>query len=228
MNGLDKITARIAQDGQKEIDGVLEKARAEAAGIAAEYAAKGKAEAQKILERGRQSAKQREERLESAAQLEGRKAVLAAKQEMLDEAFERARQKLLELPEERYVSLLADLAVKASATGREKLIFSPSDRARVGKAVVLAANEKLAKNAVPDVPGKAPKGRAGAALKAAATAMGAIAKGTAMLTVAEETRPIDGGFILSSGSVEVNCTFDTLVRLQRSELSAQVAKVLFE
>jgi len=228
MNGLDKITARIAQDGQKEIDEVLEKARAEAAEITAQYEARGKAEAQKILERGRQSAKQREERLASVAQLDARKAMLAAKQEMLDEAFERAKKQLLELPQEQYVSLLADLAVKASTTGREKLIFSPADRAQIGKAVVLAANEKLARAAVPDAPGKAPKGRAGAVLKAAATAMGAMAKGTAMLTVAEETRPMDGGFILSSGSVEVNCTFDTLVRLQRSELSAQVAKVLFE
>lgn len=228
MNGLDKITARIAQDGQKEIDEALNKARAEAAEIAAQYEARGKAEAQKILDRGKQAARQREERLESVAQLEGRKTMLAAKQEMLDEAFQRAKKKLLALPQEKYVALLADLAVKASATGREKLIFSPTDRAQVGKAVVLAANEKLAKAAVPDKPGKAPRGRAGAALKAAATAMGAVAKGTAMLTVAEETRPMDGGFILSSGSVEVNCTFDTLVRLQRSELSAQVAKVLFE
>jgi len=228
MNGLDKITARIAQDGQKEIDEALEKARAEAAQIAAQYEAQGKAEAQKILDRGRQAAKQREERLASAAQMEGRKAVLAAKQEMLDEAFQRAKKKLLELPQEQYVSLLADLAVKASSTGREKLIFSPTDRAKVGKAVVLAANEKLAKKAAPDTPGKAPRGRAAAAKKAAAAAVSANAKGTAMLTVAEETRPMDGGFILVSGNVEVNCTFDTLVRLQRSELSAQVAKVLFE
>jgi V/A-type H+-transporting ATPase subunit E len=49
-----------------------------------------------------------------------------------------------------------------------------------------------------------------------------------MLTLAEETRPMDGGFILSSGQTEVNCTFDTLIRLQRSELAGQVAKVLFD
>ena len=47
------------------------------------------------------------------------------------------------------------------------------------------------------------------------------------LTLAEETRPICGGFILVNGSVEVNCTFDTLVRLQRTETAGAVAKQLF-
>ena len=47
------------------------------------------------------------------------------------------------------------------------------------------------------------------------------------LTVAEETRPIRGGFILADGRVEVNCSFDTLVRLQKNETAGAVAKILF-
>ena len=47
------------------------------------------------------------------------------------------------------------------------------------------------------------------------------------LTVAQETLPIQGGFILRSGNVEVNCTFDTLVRLQKAETAGAVAKKLF-
>ena len=39
---------------------------------------------------------------------------------------------------------------------------------------------------------------------------------------------IRGGLILSDGDVEVNCAFETLVRLQRGELDRQVAKVLFD
>lgn len=199
MNGIEKITARIEQDSQQEIDALLTEARTQAAEITAKYEAQAEAEAGEILARGRQAAAQREERLASVAQLECRKAVLAAKQEVLEQAFDRALEKLLALPQEKYTALLTDLAVQASSTGREKLIFSPADRARVGKTVVLAANERLAK-----------------------------ADPNAMLTLSEETRPMEGGFILSGGDVEVNCTFATLVRLQRSELAGQVAKVLFE
>lgn len=47
------------------------------------------------------------------------------------------------------------------------------------------------------------------------------------LTLSEETRPIQGGFILKDGSIEMNCTFDTLVRLQRTETAGMVAKKLF-
>jgi V/A-type H+-transporting ATPase subunit E len=47
------------------------------------------------------------------------------------------------------------------------------------------------------------------------------------LTLAEETRPIIGGLILSQGRIEVNCALDTLAELHRSELSGEAARLLF-
>ncbi len=225
MNGIEKITARIQEDSQKEIDEQLARARAEAADIIARYRAQAEAEAADIVARGEKAAAERESRLASVDQLECRKAVLGAKQEVIELAFRRAKEKLLALPQEEYVALLADLAVKASSTGREKLIFSQADRARVGKAVVVAANAKLAEAAVP---GEARDTPAGGLLTRVVAGASAVLRGTAMLTLSEETRPMDGGFILSDGATEVNCTFDTLIRLQRSALAGQVAKVLFD
>ena len=51
--------------------------------------------------------------------------------------------------------------------------------------------------------------------------------GGGKLTLAEATRPIRGGFILANGKVEVNCSFDTLVRLQKNETAGAVAKTRF-
>ena len=79
----------------------------------------------------------------STAQMECRKAVLAAKQDVIEEAFQAALKKLQALPSDQYVDLLATLAARASTTGKEKLIFSPSHRAQLGKSVVMAANKKL-------------------------------------------------------------------------------------
>ena len=196
MDGIEKIIDRISGDAQREVDDVLAQARAEADKILSQYQAQAQAEADDILTRGEKAAVERGERLASVAQLECRKDVLRAKQEVIEEAFQLAMDKLTQLPQEAYVSLLADLAVEASSKGNEKLIFSVADRARVGKAVVVAANQKLGD-----------KGQ---------------------LTLAQETRPMQGGFILSDGAVEVNCTFETLVRLQRGTLSTQVAGVLFD
>ena len=47
------------------------------------------------------------------------------------------------------------------------------------------------------------------------------------LILSEETRPIPGGFILKDGNIEVNCAFDTLVRLEKAETAGMVAKKLF-
>ena len=48
MNGIEKITQRIASQAQAEIDGVLEQARDEAARIIASYRAQAEAEARRI------------------------------------------------------------------------------------------------------------------------------------------------------------------------------------
>ena len=111
---------------------------------------------------------------------------------------------------QRFVSLLenhpwfevAAVAARAAATGRELLFFSPKDRERVGEQVVAAANEKLSQD-------------------------GAAEARVGQLALSEEARPMRGGFILSDGEVEVNCAFETLVRLQRGEVSGEVAKALF-
>ena len=191
MNGIEKITARIGQDSQAEIDALLAEAKTQAADITAKARAEAQAVGDEVMAQGRKAAAEREDRLASVAQLECRKAELAAKQEVIEEAFRLAHKKLLALPQDKYVALLVKLAVQASTTGKEKLIFSGDDRAKVGMAVVTAANEKLAKGAA--------------------------------LALSDETRPMDGGFILSDGAVEVNCTFDTLIRLQRGALAGEVA-----
>ena len=229
MNGIEQITARIQEDSRKEIDAILAEARAKAADITAKAKVDAQAAGEEVVAQGRKAAAEREDRMASTAQMECRKAVLTAKQEVIEEAFQQAHKQLLALPREKYIALLADLAVQASVTGREKLIFSSPDRAQVGKAVVvMAANEKLAKAVAPKLPDEVTGSKAGAILDKVVAGASAVLNGTGMLTLAEETRPMDGGFILSDGAVEVNCTFDTLIRLQRGALAGEVAKVLFE
>lgn len=225
MNGIEKITGRITADAQAEAERVLSSAREEAARISAKYKAQADAEGADLAAKNARAAAEREERLVSVAQMEARKVQLAAKQEMVEKAYAQALEKLSRLPEEQYVQVLADLLVQASSTGREEAIFSPEDRERVGKAAVARANEILTKQAAPGVP----QGDSAVTnlLSKVAANVAAMAKGTAMLTLSKETRPLKGGFILKDENVEVNCTFDTLVRLQKAETAGMVAKKLF-
>lgn len=227
MDGIEKITARILDDARREADEIAAQAQAKAGEITAQYAGQAQQETETILTRGEKVAAERLERLESAAGMERRKMLLAAKQQVLAEAFEQALDDLCALPEQEYINLLAALAVKAARSGKEQLIFSVSDRARVGKQVVMAANELLVKDAAPGLPDSFGESKVGAFLDKMVRNTAAMVTGAGMLTLSEQTRNIRGGFIMSDGDVEVNCAFETLVRMQRETLEKEVADILF-
>ncbi len=48
------------------------------------------------------------------------------------------------------------------------------------------------------------------------------------LTLADHTRPLQGGLIVSDGAVDINCSFETLVRLQQGVIDRSVAQILFD
>ena len=227
MNGIEKITAKIAADTEAEIAQLTAQTDEKVQSIGEAAKAQADKETADTLARGRKAADERLERLKSAAQMETRKLALGAKQEVLGEAFDLALEKLCSLPDPEYIALLTRLAVEASSTGREQLVFSPKDRARIGKQVVVAANDALVKNVAPELPNSITDTKVGAFLGKVVNSTAAIVSGTGMLTLSEETRPIKGGFIMVDGDVEVNCAFETLVRLQREKLEKDVANLLF-
>lgn len=227
MEGIEKITAKIVQDAQAEIARMNQETDEKVRSIAEAAQAQADKETADTLARGQRAAQERLERLKSAAKMEQRKLELAARQEMLAQAFDLALEKLCSLPEEEYVQLLTRLVLEASTTGREQLVFSPQDRARVGKQVVVAANEAMVKQVAPELPDAITDTKVGAFLGKVVNSTTAMVTGTGMLTLSEETRPMKGGFVLVDGDVEVNCAFETLVRLQREKLEKEVDQVLF-
>lgn len=227
MEGIEKITAKIVQDAQAEIARMNQETDEKVRSIAEAAQAQADKETADTLARGQRAAQERLEWLKSAAKMEQRKLELAARQEMLAQAFDLALEKLCSLPEEAYVQLLTRLVLEASTTGKEQLVFSPQDRARVGKQVVVAANEAMVKQVAPELPDAITDTKVGAFLGKVVNSTTAMVTGTGMLTLSEETRPMKGGFVLVDGDVEVNCAFETLVRLQREKLEKEVDQVLF-
>lgn len=194
MNGIEKITQRIDAETQAGIDEVLSKARAEAAKITEKYKAQAEAEAADLRAKNEKAAAEREERLVSAAQMESRKTALAAKQELVEQVYSKALEKLCNLPDQEYTEIVAALLAQAAPSGRGTVLFAADVRKRIGAEAVKKANALL---------------------------------NGGQLTLSEETRNIRGGFILRDEKVEVNGTFETLVRLQKAETAGTVAKKLF-
>ena len=125
--------------------------------------------------------------------------------------------------EARKVGLAAkqEMVEKAYALALEKLCSMPDEKYVQTVADLLVQAVPNGRGAVIFAP--AEKKRIG---EAAVRAANEKLRG-GKLTLAEETRPLKGGFILSDGKVEVNCSFDTLVRLQKAETAGAAAKKLF-
>ena len=98
MEGIEKITAKIIQDAEAEITQLMAQTDAKVQSIGEAAKAQADKETADTLAKGRRAAGERLERLKSAAQMETRKLVLGAKQEVLAEAFDLALEKLCTLP----------------------------------------------------------------------------------------------------------------------------------
>lgn len=227
MDGIERITARILDDAREQIADINTQTTQKVDQLQEQYARQADREGEEILSQGRAEADRRRERLITSAAMERRKLELGARQQVLDEAFALALDKLCSLPEEDYVAVLAAMAVRAARTGREQLIFSAADRARVGKRVVMAANEALVRKELPALPDSLGSTKVGAFLDRVVQSAAALVTGTGQLALSEQTRPIRGGFVMSDGKVETNCAFETLVRMERQKLERQVADILF-
>ncbi len=122
---------------------------------------------------------------------------------------------------------MAKLAVKAAKTGREELIFNRRDRERIGAKVVSRANALLAAEDAPELPDELKNSKAGEVIAKVINGASALLRGTAMLTLSEETREMEGGLTLRDGNVEVNCAFETQLRVLRNNMAAEIAAILF-
>lgn len=199
MNGIEKIIGRIESDTRSQIDALGARTDEQVKSITEGYERVAQQAYFTTCSNGKRAAETQLSRMASADSLAAKKALLAEKQQLLDQTFGRALDKLCALPEQQQLDLLVKLAVEGSTTGREELVFSAPDRARYGKKVVIAANEALEK-----------------------------AGKTACLTLSELSRDIRGGLYVKNGNIENNCSFEMILRLLREQLAAETAKLLFE
>ena len=198
MNGIEKITAHIEADARQEAETIRADAEKRCQEIRERYDKAAQEEYWKRVKAGAKDCELRVQRLGKAAAMESRKSLLALKQEMVSQAFERAKVQICALPEEAYSDFLARMAAGAARTGQEEVMFNEADKTRYGKTVVKAANDLLK---AAGHPGK--------------------------LTLGEETRAIMGGVIVREGDIEVNCSVEALIDQNRNDLALQVAEVMF-
>ena len=195
MKGTEKLIAHIQADAKAQADAILTQAEQQAAAIRDDFDKQAEGVYAAQIRAGVKSIQAQVDGEARIARMEGRKSLLAEKQQLVKESFQKAQEQIVSLPAEQYVPFLARLAAKAAVTGDEEIVLNAADRERYGEKILAAANALL--------------GEKGA------------------LRLSERTGDFAGGLILRRGAIEANCTVELLVELSQSELSAQVAQLLF-
>jgi len=197
--GADRIVQRVLDDAQARAESIKDEASKKADAVESEAREKANRRKEQILEQARKSAAEQKSRIIGVAQLEARKKLLAAKQEMIGEAFQKALDELSGLDDREYLSVIRNLLLDITDTGTETVFFNERDKERITEDFWKDVNKSLAD-----------QGKKGE------------------LKLAEETRPIKGGFILQRGGLEMNCSFESLLERKRDDLEYEVAELLFK
>jgi len=197
--GAERICRRILADAQARVEAIAADAAQRSRVILEEAAQEAEKRREQILGGAQKEAEEQKRRILGIAQLEARKEMLAAKQELINEAFQQALQALLNLDDFTYLTILRRMLLAAIKTGDEVVILSRRDKARVPAEFWEDLNRELA------AAGKEKR-----------------------LSLGGEDSGISGGFILQSGGVEINNTFSSLLEKYRDELELEVAALLFK
>ncbi|HHX88120.1 MAG TPA: hypothetical protein GX693_08110 [Firmicutes bacterium] len=197
--GADRIVQRIITEGRSRAEAIVSEAKQKAAQMISEAEKTAASQRKRALERTRIQMEEQKQRILGAAQLEARKDLLKAKQDIIDDVFKRALHELSNLDQDSYFQLLSKMLLATAEKGDETVILSPRDKQRIPAGFWEEINRSLKK-----------AGKKGA------------------LAPAEETRDIPGGVILQAEGVELNSSFSALLEMHREELEPVVAALLFE
>lgn len=197
MSNLNNITSKIIKDAEEKRDEILNAAQVESDSIIAKETKKAKNLEVELIEKAKIEAKARENRVISNARLKARNNELKAKQDMISKVFEKAVERLNSLSTLEYKEYILRALDSLDLEGTEILIINKKDEDVINNKFLLDLNNKLI--------GLGKKGK------------------ISILTNGN----FDRGFILDRNGIQINNTFESLVKSLRSELELEVTKVLF-
>lgn len=195
---LDKIIEKINEEAKQKIEQIMSDTELQIEHIKKKSIEDSKTMREKIMEQARQNARERERRMLQLAHLSGRKEILAEKQKAINSVFNAALDHLAGLKPGKYREILKHMLLRAVKSGKEEIIFSPRDKKLINEDWLEDVNKDLIKDR--GLPGK--------------------------LKLTPETRDIKGGFILRDGQIEINSSFEAILKYKQNELESEVADLL--
>lgn len=196
--GAEKLIDKIKDDAQKDAERYWQDAENKKQALRAALEFELEKSAAQIERGAKEAMAENERRMTAIYDLEYRKQLLAAKQEMMGSARDLALQMLLALSDAAYIALMKEKLLDCAKTGKGAIAVG-RDEKRLGEVFLADVNAELKKKA-----------------------------GQGAVTMLPERRDIKGGFIYIEGGLEINMSLEALLGEAWHETETDVAKILFE
>ncbi|NLU53140.1 MAG: hypothetical protein GXX10_09810 [Clostridiaceae bacterium] len=196
--GIEKIKDKILADARELCDKILEDARREAQSIIGNAEKEAFQKVTIMTENAKEEALLIKKRIAAVSELENKKKALKNRQDMVEEAFSMALDRISSLPNDKYRKFFEDMLVNSAEEGEGVLVINKKDKERFGASFAGEINQKL------NQLGKKSK-----------------------IVVAQEELNSKGGFILRYGDMEINCTLEVILNIARPAIESEVAGILF-
>ena len=131
MSGLNKLVEQIKSSAKNAADARLQEAKLQAESVLQQAEKNAKKESERILQEAEIRAADGMERSKSTAALQKRRAILSAKQQMIEETIQKARNTLQAMPADEYFDLIGKMVSRYALPQSGHMILSQQDLNRL-------------------------------------------------------------------------------------------------
>lgn len=196
MAGVENITKEILRDAEESSASIIKEAEDKKKTLIAEAESEIKEASEKAQQSTAAEKKNLINRAKSEAETNEKRAVLEARNEIINDIIDKAYEKLLNEPDDEYFSMIYTLLEKNVHAEKGSIQLNAKDRKRLPSDFSSKISDIASKK-------------------------------NGEIKLSDEDCDIDGGFILSYGGIDENCSLKALFSEKRTDLSDLVYKKLW-
>ncbi len=203
---IEKITSTILDEAKEVEREALKEAQQQCDQIIEEAQKKAQAHMEAMVKKGHEEKEKIILRRQSVASIDSKKVLLEKKQEIIKECFDESITRITNLPREEYINYLVQVGINSEMYGG-LLTFNEKERTTIAPEVIKRLNEATEEKRLEKY-GERPYSES--------------------FTLNEVSEPITGGFWIRYRLTYADNTVGTQVDFARTEMAAEVSRMLFE
>lgn len=195
---IKEIKEKLLQDALEEKQKIIKNVKTEIDQIKNQAKRENDLLQKEILDRYQQEADLKEKKIITEAILNAKKTILAAKQQIINNVFSEAINRIMKFDEKKYLSFMEKLILNNVETGNEIVFLGNNERQSINEEFITKINRTLLS-----------QGKKGE------------------LKISKERLPIMGGVVLGMGEIRKNSSLEIILEKVKDEMETKLNQFLF-